>query len=181
VGLDSNDISRLYRCHARAMVAFAARRTFDPEAAVDLVAETFAIAYRDRRRCRAQDDQAAVAWLYGIVRHQLSHFYRHGDVERRAVQRLGVQRRALTDPEYERVEQLADLAGARARIAAELDRMPIDHAQVLQLRFVDELDYAQLAGRLDISQDAARARVSRALRSLAARLKPAAAEVGEDA
>jgi RNA polymerase sigma factor (sigma-70 family) len=170
--LDADDISRLYRCHARAMVAFFARRTYDPNAAVDLVAETFAAAFRDRARFRGDTDEQALAWVYGIARHQLGDFYRRGAVERRALGKLGVERRALTDPEYERIEELAGLADTRARVAAELDEMSADHALVLRLRVVDELDYEEVARRLDVSEQTARARVSRALRALASRLEP---------
>jgi DNA-directed RNA polymerase specialized sigma24 family protein len=71
VPLDPDDISRLF-----------ARRTYDPEAAVDLVAETFATAFEARRTFRGQGDDAAIGWIYGIARHQLSAFYRRGGVER---------------------------------------------------------------------------------------------------
>jgi RNA polymerase sigma-70 factor, ECF subfamily len=139
VPLDPDDISRLYRLHARAMTAFFARRTYDPEAAVDLVAETFATAFEARRTFRGQGDDAAIGWIYGIARHQLSAFYRRGGVERRAMDRLGVERRALTDPEYERIEELAGLAETRGRVAAALGELPAEHADVLRLRVVDEL------------------------------------------
>jgi RNA polymerase sigma factor (sigma-70 family) len=181
--LDPDDISSLYRRHARAMVAFFARRTYDPETAVDLVAETFASAFRSRTQFRGSTDEEAVGWLYGIARYQLSGFYRRGEVERRAMGRLGVERRELMDPEYERIEELAGLADARARVAAELDALRPDHALVLRLRVIDELDYDELARRLDISEQTARARVSRALRTLSARLdlSPASTEAIEGA
>ena len=89
---------------------FLARRVYDPEIAVDLMAETFAAAFTVREQFRGSDDADAVAWLYGIARNQLSRFYRRGEVERRALERLAVDRRPLTDPEYERIEELAGLA-----------------------------------------------------------------------
>jgi DNA-directed RNA polymerase specialized sigma24 family protein len=84
-------------------------------------------------------DDAAIGWIYGIAHHQLSAFYRRGGVERRAMDRLGVERRALTDPEYERIEELAGLAETRGRVAAALGELPAEHADVLRLRVVDEL------------------------------------------
>jgi len=50
VSLTAKDIDALYRSHSRAMVTFFSRRTLDPEAAVDLVAETFAVATSVRPR-----------------------------------------------------------------------------------------------------------------------------------
>jgi RNA polymerase sigma-70 factor, ECF subfamily len=181
VPLDHDDISRLYRRHARAMTAFFARRTYDPETAVDLLAETFATAFEDRDSFRGAGDEAAIAWVYGIARHQLSGFYRRGNVERRALAKLGVDRRALTDPEYERIEDLAGLADARRQVAAELDQLPEDHAHAVRLRVVEELGYDQVAAALGTSEQAARARVSRGLRALADRLDPATEAVRDRA
>jgi RNA polymerase sigma factor (sigma-70 family) len=178
VSLDADDISRLYRSHARAMLTFFARRTYDPETAVDLVAETFAAAFASRHQFRGDSDEEAGAWVYGIARHQLSALYRRGQVERRALSRLGVERRALTDPEYDRIEQLADLAELRNLVADRLAELPAEHQLVVRLRIVDERSYADIGAALDISEQTARARVSRALRALAAQLEgPRAADV----
>ena len=149
------------------MTAFFARRTYDPDAAVDLLAETFAVAFEDRDSFRGDADEAAIAWIYGIARHQLSSFYRRGSVERRAIAKLGVDRRALTDPEYERIEELAGLTETRRQVTTALDHLPEEHAQAVRLRVVEELGYDQIAAALGISEQAARARVSRGLRALA--------------
>jgi RNA polymerase sigma factor (sigma-70 family) len=153
-------------------VAFFARRVYDPEVAVDLTAETFAAAFVGRDRFDGSSDEEAVRWMYGIAKHQVAGYWRAGQVEQRAVERLGMQRRSLTDEEYERIEELAALGDLRRRVAAELEAMPAEHAEVLRLRIVDELDYAVVAARLAISEQTARARVSRALRALAVRLEP---------
>jgi RNA polymerase sigma-70 factor (ECF subfamily) len=165
--LEADDISALYRGHARTLLIFFARRVYDPEAAVDLVAETFAAAFAGRGRFEGADEADAMAWIYGIARHQLSHFYRRGRVERAALARLGVAPRALTEPEYERIEDLAGLAPLRAAVAAALERLPGDQRQAVELRVVHERSYAEVAEALRISEQAARARVSRGLRRLA--------------
>lgn len=172
--LSSEQIARLYDRHARTFVAYFARRVYDPEVAVDLTAETFAAAFvgRDTFTGDGDADDAVMPWLYGIARNQVAGYWRAGQVEQRAVQRLGVERRALTDAEYERIEELAALGDLRRRVAAELEAMPAEHAEVLRLRVVDELDYPIVAARLAISEQTARARVSRALRALAVRLEP---------
>src|SRR4051794_41268595 len=87
--LDADAIADLYDQHARALLAFLARRAADPEAAVDLLAETFAAAFKDRRRFRGDDP---LPWLYGIARHQLAGYFRRGRVERRGLGRLGGER-----------------------------------------------------------------------------------------
>ena len=120
--LDANDFAELYDRHAAELLGFFVRRTYDPEIGVDLVAETFAVAFKDRRQYRGEDLAAARPWLYGIARHRLAMFFRRGRVERRAVARLGVQRRELTEPEYDRIEELATSSELREQLAARARR-----------------------------------------------------------
>lgn len=176
MSLTADDIAALYDAHARSFVAYFARRVLDPEAAVDLTAETFAAAFVNRAQFRPDrasgGDSPALAWLYGIARNHVAMYFRAGSVERRAVEKLGVERPALTDPEFERIEELAELADLRRRVATELDAMAPEHAEPVRLRVVDELGYDEIATRLSITETTARARVSRGLRALAVRLEP---------
>jgi RNA polymerase sigma-70 factor, ECF subfamily len=166
VALNVDKLTELHDLHARAILAFLARRTYDAEAAVDLLAETFAVAIRDRRKFRGSDTQAERAWLYSIARHQLSNYFRSERAELRALTRLGVERRALTDSEYERIEELASSGELRRLVASEIDRLPDDQREAVRLRIVCEETYESIAGALGISQATARARVSRGLRAL---------------
>jgi RNA polymerase sigma-70 factor, ECF subfamily len=166
--LDGDDITRLYDRHAQAMLGFFARRTFSPDAAVDLVAETFASAFADRRRFRARGEDAEAAWLYGIARNRLADFFRRGRVERRAMARLGIERRPLTDAEYDRIEELAGLDDLRELVGAGLASLTSDQREAVQLRVVEERSYPDVASALGVSEQTARARVSRALRALRA-------------
>jgi RNA polymerase sigma factor (sigma-70 family) len=164
--LDADAISRLYRGHAAGLLGFFMRRTFDPEVAVDLVADTFVAVVADRGSFRGESDEDAVAWLYGIARHRLAGFRRHGRVERRALEHARFQRRALSDPEYERIEELAGLSELREQIAAGLDGLGEEHRAALRLRIVEERPYAEVAVALGVSEQTARARVSRAVAAL---------------
>jgi RNA polymerase sigma factor (sigma-70 family) len=166
MSLDADGVARLYAVHAEAMLGFFMRRTYQPEVSMDLVAETFACAFRDRGRCRGSDEREQAAWLYGIARHRLIDFARRGRVEHEALERLGFQRRALTDDEYERVEELAGLEEVRERLAAGLDGLGDEQRAALRLRVIEERSYAELAVILDVSEQTARARVSRALRAM---------------
>jgi RNA polymerase sigma factor (sigma-70 family) len=167
MALTPDDFAELYDRHGRALVIFFQRRTYDAEASVDLMAETFAVAFRDRRQFRGGD---AAAWLYGIARHQLSGYYRRGSVERRALARLGVARRALTDAEIERIDELAGTATLRTELGDALAQLPADQRDALVLRVVQECTYEEVARRLEVSEPTARQRVSRALRALAGRI-----------
>jgi DNA-binding CsgD family transcriptional regulator len=67
----------------------------------------------------------------------------------------------------ERIEELVGLADLRAALATALDQLSPAHRQVLQLRVVEDLSYGEVARRLGISEQTARARVSRGLKTLA--------------
>lgn len=170
VPLTADDIDALYRDHARAMVTFFARRTLDAEAAVDLVAETFAVAIAERARCRGSGREEQAAWLYGIGRHHLHGWYRRGGIERRALERVGIERPPLVDADLERIDELAGLQELRARVAALMDDLPAPARVAVRMRIVEERSYGEIARIVGISEQAVRARVSRALRVLAARL-----------
>jgi RNA polymerase sigma-70 factor (ECF subfamily) len=164
--LDADAIARLYDSHAEAMLGFFMRRTYDPEASMDLVAETFAAGFADRLRFRGSRDEDALAWLYGIARHRLADYQRRGRVERRALRRLGFQRRPLSEAEYERIEELAGLGELRETIEVALGELAAEHRLALQLRVVQERPYAQVAAALGVNEQTARARVSRALSAM---------------
>lgn len=155
-----------YVRHAERLLVFFARRTFDVEMAADLTAETFAEAYQSRRRFRGTSDEEAAGWLYAIARRQLVRYRRRGMVERQAIERLGLQVPALGDDECERIEAKAGLTAMRAQLADAARTLAPDIRVALWLRVVDELPYREVAERLAITEEAARARVSRALRAL---------------
>ena len=67
-----------YRAEAIALTRFFALRVVDPEAALDLTAETFAQAYGSRRRFRGSSDEEARGWLFVIAQRQLSRHLRRG-------------------------------------------------------------------------------------------------------
>lgn len=146
---------------------FFARRTFDVEVARDLTAETFAQAFEHRRRFRGRTDAEAVAWLYGIARHQLSRYVRKGIVHRKAVEHLGVAVPAVSDDDQQRIVELAGLAELRASVADAFASLSRDQRDALRLRVIEEHSYGDVAAALGISEQTARVRVSRALRRIA--------------
>lgn len=168
--LDADDISELYRRHAAGMVAFFARRTYDAEVAVELTAETFAAAVVDRAKFRGEGGDSAVAWLYGIARHQFHNWLRRARVERKALAQLGLEPPVLTDAELERIDELAGIATLRAEVSASLADLSPGLRSAVRLRVVEERSYPEIAAALGVSEQTARARVSRALRTLAATL-----------
>lgn len=164
------DFSAFYAEYAERVLLFHARRCLDAELAVDLMAETFAEALASRRRFRGTSEGEAAAWLFGIARKQLASFFRRGRAERTALKRLGIQVPDVAEDDLARIEALADIDAMRDQVADQLARLSPEQRNALRMRIVDELEYPELARRLHVSEDAARARVSRGLRKLAAAL-----------
>jgi RNA polymerase sigma-70 factor (ECF subfamily) len=164
---DAEDFSRFYRAHSRELLVYFARRTFDAQVALDLTAETFAAAFAGRRSMRGHSDAEAGGWLFAIARRQLAGYFDDGAASRRMLGRVGVQTPAMQTEELERVEELAGLEVLRRLVRDQLDTLDRGQRDALRLRVVDEQPYAQVAAQLGISEQAARMRVSRALKTLA--------------
>ena len=159
-----------YRTHSRSILVFLTRRTYDPETALDLTAETFAQAFAGRRRFRGSTDPELAAWLFAIARHVLARFVRRGVAERRALTRLGVDVPALEPDDIVRIVELAALTEVRSAVVQHFSALRAEQREALRLRVVEELSYAEVASRLEVSEPTARARVSRGLRALAGAL-----------
>jgi RNA polymerase sigma factor (sigma-70 family) len=169
--VDPERFRALYAAHADELLRYFARRTLDPQAALDLVAETYAQAFAGRRGFRGRDDrELARAWLYGIAHHLLARYIKRGYAERRALRRLGVEPVELSEESYRRIEDLAGAASLRYAVAGEMARLAPAQREAIALRVVEELPFSEVAARLAISEDTARARVSRGLRALRSRL-----------
>jgi RNA polymerase sigma factor (sigma-70 family) len=161
------DVAALHARHGDELLRFLVRRTGDIETAADLWGETFAQALASRKRFRGTDDEQARAWLYTIACRQLSRYYRRGKAERRAMQRLEIERPAISPGAEAEIVRRAGLDEIRDAIAAGVAMLSDDAREAIQLRVVDELSYSDLASRLAISEQAARLRVSRGMRVLA--------------
>ena len=168
--LDKTVLAEIFETEGPRLLAFATRRTFDADLALDIVGESFALAFERRGRFRGDTREEAVAWLYAICRTTINHHFRRRGAERRALQRLGVDVPDMAADERRRIEHLAGLDELRTALTRELKRLPSDQEAALRLRVVDQLSYDDLAARLDITPEAARARVSRGLRALGQRL-----------
>jgi RNA polymerase sigma factor (sigma-70 family) len=83
------------------------------------------------------------------------------------VKRLGIEVPVLAGDDYERMVELAGLEDARERVRSALGGLPADQHTALRMRVIEECPYADVAAALGVSEQTARARVSRALRRLA--------------
>jgi RNA polymerase sigma-70 factor (ECF subfamily) len=172
---DPDAFAEFYDAYAERVLLFLVRRVLDVDTAFDLLSETFATALERRHQFRGSSAEEEQGWLFSIARSELSHYWRDGKVERIALARLGVGVPALSDPEIERIEQLAGINDLVPAIQDAMASLPEDQRRAVELRVVEEHGYSEVATILGVSEQTARARVSRGLRALAQRLpKPAA-------
>ena len=135
---------------------YALRRT-DRETAQDVVAETFAIAWRRLAEVPAD----ALPWLYGVARRVLAN-------QRRSTTRLVALRRKLETARPE-LPELSD-----GSVAAALAALRPEDREVLLLVAWEGLSAVEAAAVVGCTPDAFRVRLHRARRKLAAALEPAA-------
>ena len=153
-----------------ALLAYFARRTLDGQVAADLTAETLADAFASRGRFGDRGDGSASAWLFKIASRKLSRFQRRRRVDEAARRRLGLERLELTAEDVERVEALIDFEQVGRTVAAAFGDLRSDQREALRLRVIEGRSYREIAGALGCSENAARARVCRGLKRLAAQL-----------
>jgi RNA polymerase sigma factor (sigma-70 family) len=149
----------LYDRYADQIRRYHLRRCHDQEAALDLVAETFAQAWCVRRAFRDEADGSAAPWLYGIARNILRQSVRRERLEDNARQRLGVLEhpgRSDVTPEASWLDGADEL----------LDALPAEQRRAVELRVVEDMSYDAVAGRLAITPETARMRVHRAFKTL---------------
>jgi len=153
---DPTAFQHLVRRHYQSMLGHAYRRLRDERAAEDAVQEALLRAYRSLGEHHA--DYRLGPWLHRILANVCTD---EGLRRRREVdlqQRLSAELVVL--PRSEPAQD--DLA----YVTAAIDALPDNYREVLVLRDVLELDYADVADRAGISEENARARVSRARAAL---------------
>ncbi|SHN46683.1 RNA polymerase sigma factor [Cryptosporangium aurantiacum] len=145
---------RIYTANFESLLAYAIRRSEQPEDAADIVAETFLVAWR-RSRDMPPDGEARL-WLYGVARRVLANHHRGGARRERLGERLRERLKStvVADPGSEVPERLV-IQAALARLG-EIDR------EVLTLTFWEGLEPREIAEVLALSPAVVRTRLSRA-------------------
>jgi RNA polymerase sigma-70 factor (ECF subfamily) len=142
----------LFHQHADAVLAYAIRRS-DSDTAEEIVAETFAVAWR---RLDVVPDPA-LPWLLGVARKVLAN-------ERRSQGRAVALALRLVREPVESTDDPADVIGARISMQAALDGLLPAEREVLQLLAWEGLSAAQAADTLGCSRVAITLRLHRARR-----------------
>jgi RNA polymerase sigma-70 factor (ECF subfamily) len=152
---DRDAFGVLYERRQELVLAFLLKRTRDPEVAMDLMAETFAVALvalADRPPAIAG---SAAPWLLTIARNAM--------IDSSARRRLAMEPVQIGDGDVERVLQLAAETDLLLGLA---DELPAEQFDALRARVLDGRGYEEIAGQLECSAAVVRKRVSRAISTL---------------
>lgn len=155
---------RCFRDHYAQILAFSMRRVSGREIAEDVVADTFAVAWR--RRDRIPDP--ALPWLYAIAGRVIANQYRSTRRRRNLDMRLAQETGAVA-PGADPAESL----DRRDAFSAAFARLAEPEREVLRLIAWDGLDTRDAARVFGCSPGAFRVRLHRARRKLAKQLEAA--------
>jgi RNA polymerase sigma factor (sigma-70 family) len=152
----------LVRRHAPAIARYVTRR-IGRDAAEDIVAETFLVAFRQRAGY-ADEGRECLPWLYGIAT-RLAH--RHWRSETRQLQllaRTGAD--PVTEPFADRVDAAVSASAVKPRLAEALARLPKAQRDALLLLAWADLSYEQIAVATGVPLGTVQSRISRGRRRL---------------
>jgi RNA polymerase sigma factor (sigma-70 family) len=150
--------SALFTRHAATIQRYVTRR-LGPDAADDVVADTFLLAFRQRDSYDpARAD--ALPWLYGIATNLIGRHRRDEVRLYRALARTGADE--VTAPFTDQVDSAVTASMASRRLAAALARLPAAYRDPLLLFVWGDLSYEETAIALGVPKGTVRSRISRA-------------------
>ena len=156
---DPDAFVEVCRRHADALAGWLGAQVRDDVLAGELLAETLSEAWFARSRFRDPGDGDARGWLFGIAKNLVRRMYRDRAIERRA--RLRLRLPVADDGAADVLDRIA-----ASQELGSLDALPEEQREALELRVLEELDYAEIGHRLALTPAGARTRVFRALGTL---------------
>ncbi|HWX45578.1 MAG TPA: RNA polymerase sigma factor [Solirubrobacteraceae bacterium] len=158
----------LFDRHSVLLDRWLVAQTGDGAVAYELLAETFAQAWRGAGRFRGTDERSGAAWLYGIARNLLRQHYRQGRVETRARQRLAMATLTVHEDDTDEITCRIDARELAPAVREAFAELTSEQQAAIAFRVVEELSYEEVAARLRCSTITARTRVFRGLQILGA-------------
>lgn len=148
----------LFRRHAPHIQRYVVRR-LGPDAADDIVAETFLLAFRQRNGYDPARSDAR-PWLYGIATNLMGRHRRAEIRLYRALARTGAD--PVTEPFTDRVDDRVSADHASRQLATALARLFAGLRDTILLAAWSDLSYEEIAVALGVPIGTIRSRLSRA-------------------
>jgi RNA polymerase sigma-70 factor (ECF subfamily) len=147
----------------RQFQAFIARRVENAADAEDILQA--ALARGVEKSDSIRDTESVVAWFYRLLRNAITDYYRHRDVEQRALKRVGG---------FSAVAEEPDLAVEQAICQCVFELLPTineEYATLLQRVDLEEASIAEVAAEMGMTKNNVRVKLHRARAALRKQLE----------
>lgn len=150
---ESGALDFLFQRHSGRVLSYSLRRGLSPERSEDLLQIVFMQIYRKKHLYNPR--HAALAWIFVITRSELKD-YRNRELKDHSE----------WDDSLSQTEGSAPMIDSRDEAQALLNELKPRDQEVMKLRYLEELEYDEIAGILQESESNIRQIVSRSLRFL---------------
>lgn len=148
--------------HGAAITRYITRR-LGGDAAEDVSAETFLVAFRQRASYTG-DGRDCLPWLYGIATRLCHRYWRSETRQLRLLARTGAD--PVTEPFTDQIDAQVAASAVKPRLAEALARLPKAQRDALLLLTWTDLTYQQIATATGVQLGTVQSRISRARRRL---------------
>jgi RNA polymerase sigma-70 factor (ECF subfamily) len=164
---DARAFEAVFRAYHARLCGFAYRHLGNAADADEVVQDLFLALWQKRESLSIRSSLRA--YLFGAVHHRVLNRSARARLEQRWLQEGGVTELEVADDSVPADETL-QASEFTARVNAALQSLPPGCRQVLQLRWLDQLSYAEVAEVLGISVKGVENQLSRARKALRAAL-----------
>ncbi len=154
----------LVRLNRDKMFALVYRMTGDRETALDLIQDTFFTAFKELAGFRG--DSQFSSWLYSIAARKTLNYLNR----KKIISFLPLGDREYREPSYEMQDEI-ESSEINRRIAKAVDSLPPKQKMVFNLRFYDQLSFAEIADILDKSISTVKTNYQKAIEKIQEEMK----------
>jgi RNA polymerase sigma-70 factor (ECF subfamily) len=164
--LNAEGFDHFYRNYHDRILRYLRREVSDDQLALDLTHDTFINAFKGQGKFRGTTKQEEQGWLWSIAKNQLRQHLRTKSVASAALRRLDAPRPTARDEALERIDEIDAARQLIGEARTMLSRLKPLQRQAIEMHILEELDYAEIAGRLGVREGTLRKRVCDGLRDL---------------
>lgn len=165
-GTPETRFNAIYDQHHRAVHAYLLARTSDPEAALDLLQETFLRAWRNLDTLGARGEGRHRYWIFTVARNLVTDYYRARAARSTALEQLSADARHH-DSASETMESALEEREEVEMLDRAIKQLPEELRTVLLLQTLGELTSAQIGEALGKPAGTIRYQTSQARKQLA--------------
>lgn len=154
---DAEAFARLVEAYQGPVYRLALGMGLSPHDAEEVAQEAFVAAWRGLPNFRG--DSRFFTWLYQLTHHAAVDFLRR---EKRHENTVELAERPEINDEENQPEQIMEKHGDREAVAAAMQELTPEYREILLLRYMQELDYDEIATVLKLPAGTVKSRLNRA-------------------